>query len=69
MATHVRATARELGVPFASLLEGGYDLDALAQSVAASLEAFADEDREPDSFDVEAVTANHKGVVGSYWPL
>ena len=41
MATHVRATAHELGVPFGAVLEGGYDLDALAASVAATLEVFA----------------------------
>jgi len=41
MAGQVRDLARELGVPFGALLEGGYDLDALAASVAASLEAFA----------------------------
>ena len=31
----------ELGVPVGAVLEGGYDLDALAASVAATLEAFA----------------------------
>jgi acetoin utilization deacetylase AcuC-like enzyme len=69
MATHVAATARSLGVPFGSLLEGGYDLDALAASVAASLEAFADESAEPESFEIEAVAEQHKAVVGNYWPL
>src|SRR3954453_8542322 len=38
MATHVRATAEAVGVPFGAVLEGGYDLDALALSVAATLE-------------------------------
>ena len=42
MALQVRALAGELGVPVGVVLEGGYDLDALAESVAATLEALAE---------------------------
>ena len=41
LARHVRALADELGVPCGAVLEGGYDVDALAASVAATMEALA----------------------------
>lgn len=41
MAASVRRLATELGAPVALVLEGGYDLGALARSVAATLEALA----------------------------
>ena len=69
MAAHVVALARELGVPFGAVLEGGYDLDALATSVAATLEAFSDDDPQPESFEREQVTADAAEVVGSHWRL
>ncbi|MEA2219482.1 MAG: hypothetical protein QOJ35_2108, partial [Solirubrobacteraceae bacterium] len=39
MAASMRAMADELGVPLGIVLEGGYDLDALARSVAITLGA------------------------------
>jgi acetoin utilization deacetylase AcuC-like enzyme len=39
MAGTMRALAEELGVPLGFVLEGGYDLGALAASVAATMEA------------------------------
>jgi acetoin utilization deacetylase AcuC-like enzyme len=69
MATHVAATARALGTPFGSLLEGGYDLDALATSVAASLEAFADADGQPGDFERDGVTERAATVVKQYWAV
>lgn len=39
MAATVRALADELNAPLVIVLEGGYDLDALAHSVAATMEA------------------------------
>jgi acetoin utilization deacetylase AcuC-like enzyme len=69
MATHVASTARSFGVPFGSLLEGGYDLDALAASVAATLEAFADATGRPESFEVDEVTERAVTVVKQYWAL
>jgi acetoin utilization deacetylase AcuC-like enzyme len=38
----VRGLAAELGVPVGAVLEGGYDLDALAASVAVTMEALSD---------------------------
>ncbi len=39
MAAAMRSLADELGVPLGVVLEGGYDLEALARSVAATMEA------------------------------
>jgi acetoin utilization deacetylase AcuC-like enzyme len=69
MATQVAATARDLGVPFGSVLEGGYDLDALAASVAATLEAFGDAGAQPQAFERDEVTAQAAAVVKQYWPV
>ena len=41
MATSVRRLAADLGAPVGLVLEGGYDLGALARSLAATLEALA----------------------------
>jgi acetoin utilization deacetylase AcuC-like enzyme len=68
MALHVRALGEAVGAPVGAVLEGGYDLTGLAQSTAASLEAFASggEARgvEPDALVLRA--AEH---VGRWWPL
>jgi acetoin utilization deacetylase AcuC-like enzyme len=69
MASLVAATARGLGVPFGAVLEGGYDLDALAVSVAATLEAFADEAAEPERFDRDELTERALTVVREHWPV
>ena len=69
MATHVVATARALGVPFGAVLEGGYDLDALAASVAATLEAFGDGSAEPEDFARDEITGHAASVLEQYWPL
>jgi acetoin utilization deacetylase AcuC-like enzyme len=69
MATHVVATARDLGAPFGAVLEGGYDLDALAASVAVTLEAFADDDAAPEHFERDELTERAASVARQYWPL
>jgi acetoin utilization deacetylase AcuC-like enzyme len=69
MATHVASAARTLGVPFGALLEGGYDLEALAASVAATLEAFADESTDPEEFERDEITDRAAAVVRQYWPV
>jgi acetoin utilization deacetylase AcuC-like enzyme len=68
MADHVRALAQELDVPLGAVLEGGYDLHALAASVAATLEAFAD-GAEPLEAPVEDVTRRALDVVARHWPV
>jgi acetoin utilization deacetylase AcuC-like enzyme len=69
MATYVATTARELGAPFGAVLEGGYDLEALASSVAATLEAFNDESAQPESVPSEEITERAAAVIRSYWPV
>ena len=69
MATHVASTANSLGVPFGALLEGGYDLDALASSVAATLEAFGDDSAQPEDFASDEVTERAAAVVRNFWPI
>ncbi|MEA2483316.1 MAG: hypothetical protein QOC55_1263, partial [Thermoleophilaceae bacterium] len=56
-------------VPFGSVLEGGYDLDALAASVSATLEAFGDPGAQPQAFERDEVTAQAAAVVKQYWPV
>jgi acetoin utilization deacetylase AcuC-like enzyme len=68
MALHVRALANELDVPFGAVLEGGYDLAALSQSVAATLEAFA-EGGEPRPVAPGELTARAAAQVGRHWEL
>jgi acetoin utilization deacetylase AcuC-like enzyme len=68
MALHVRALALELGVPFGAVLEGGYDLSALSESVAATLEGFA-EGGEPPSFAPGELTYKAAALAGRYWRL
>jgi acetoin utilization deacetylase AcuC-like enzyme len=59
---------RTLGKPVGYVLEGGYDLGALAASVAASMGCLAD-GGEPASFPRGALVEQAAGVVGRYWEL
>jgi acetoin utilization deacetylase AcuC-like enzyme len=55
-------------VPVGAVLEGGYDLDALAASVAATLEALAD-GGEPVDAPADEITRRAIAVVGRRWPV
>jgi acetoin utilization deacetylase AcuC-like enzyme len=68
LARHVRALADELGAPVGAVLEGGYDLQALAASVAATLEALA-EGGAPRSVPRDGLSARAAEAVGRYWPV
>jgi len=57
-----------LGKPVGYVLEGGYDLDALAASVAASMEALA-AGGEPGSHARGALVEEEAAAVGRYWDL
>jgi acetoin utilization deacetylase AcuC-like enzyme len=57
-----------LGKPVGYVLEGGYDLGALAASVAASMECLA-AGGEPASFPRGELVEQAAGVVGRYWEL
>jgi acetoin utilization deacetylase AcuC-like enzyme len=67
MAAHMRLLASELGVPLGAVLEGGYDLDALAASVAASLDAFAN-GAEPPPVERDQLTAAAAERLARHWP-
>jgi acetoin utilization deacetylase AcuC-like enzyme len=68
MARQVRALADSLGVPVGAVLEGGYDLNALALSVAATLEALRD-GGDPPAPAPHALAARAAAEIGRYWPL
>jgi acetoin utilization deacetylase AcuC-like enzyme len=56
-----------LGKPVGCVLEGGYDLDALAGSVAATMEVLAAGDGEPLSHPRGRMVEEAAAVVGRYW--
>ena len=68
MALQVRALADELDVPVGAVLEGGYDLRALAGSVATTLEALAG-GGEPVRAEPDEITRRAAGALGRWWPL
>ncbi len=68
LARQVRALADELGVPVGGVLEGGYDLRALATSTAATLEALRD-GGEPEPAPPHPLAARAADAIGRYWPL
>ena len=65
---HVRTLADDLGVPVGAVLEGGYDLGALASSVATTMEVLAS-GGEPRSIPPEPLTQAAAEQVGRYWQL
>ena len=67
MARHMRALADELGVPVGAVLEGGYDLGALAASVAATMEALS-EGGEPRSMEPGPLVKAAAEQVSRFWP-
>ena len=68
MARHVRALGERTGAPVGAVLEGGYALDALAGSVAATMAALAG-DEPPDSIAPDHVTARAASHIGHHWTL
>jgi len=80
MAASVRALADELAIPLGIVLEGGYDLGALARCVTLTLEtAGAAQPPAPSETELEAQSAAELAVnplaeravnrlSGSYWP-
>ena len=70
MAASVRALADDLGVPLGIVLEGGYDLVALAESVVATLEVAGD-DSPPERGPValHPLAGEAAGRLADRWPL
>lgn len=68
MALHVRALAEEMRAPVGAVLEGGYDLDALAASVVATLAGLT-EGGAPRSVEAGPLVAEAAAVAGDNWEL
>jgi acetoin utilization deacetylase AcuC-like enzyme len=69
MAAQVRQLARGLGVPVGAVLEGGYDLEALSQSVVATLESLSHGVDPPDEVERDELSERAASVIGRYWRL
>jgi acetoin utilization deacetylase AcuC-like enzyme len=68
MTASMRELAAELGAPLLFLLEGGYDLGALARSVSATIAAAAagePPERAPDTGAAQIAAAHY----GRWWPV
>jgi acetoin utilization deacetylase AcuC-like enzyme len=69
MAGSVHRLARDIGVPVGLVLEGGYDLDALARSVAAVLTTLGAPDA-PAAGELEEhrLSAQARDLLAERWP-
>jgi acetoin utilization deacetylase AcuC-like enzyme len=68
MALRLRSLAATLGAPLGGVLEGGYDLQALAHSCAASLRAFATDGAAPTPVALHPLAARAAERVAEHWP-
>jgi acetoin utilization deacetylase AcuC-like enzyme len=68
LSRQARALAEELQVPLGVVLEGGYDLDALAGSVVATMEALADGGA-PRPVNRHPLAEAAAATLGRYWEL
>ena len=68
LARHARKLADDLDVPVGAVLEGGYDLDALAESLAATMEALRD-GGEPAGYPPNALTERASEQARRFWSL
>jgi acetoin utilization deacetylase AcuC-like enzyme len=69
MARWVVSLGAALDVPAGAVLEGGYDLDALAQSVAATLQVLGAGERSTVSTEPDAVTQQAQSHFSRWWPV
>jgi acetoin utilization deacetylase AcuC-like enzyme len=69
MACQVRDAAARWGVPVGAVLEGGYNLPALAESAVATLAAFGGEGESVSTAPEQPVTSSAAIQVGRYWDL
>jgi acetoin utilization deacetylase AcuC-like enzyme len=68
MSARMRALGEELGAPVGAVLEGGYDLRALATSVAETMAALAN-GATPPEVARHPLAEEAAGVLGRYWEL
>jgi acetoin utilization deacetylase AcuC-like enzyme len=70
MAGSVRRMADQLGVPVAMILEGGYDLGALARSVERTLSVLGDPAAPPAPYlAVHPAAAGAAARLAARWPV
>jgi acetoin utilization deacetylase AcuC-like enzyme len=69
MSCHLRDLAASLGVPLGVVLEGGYDLTALAESVEATLRALAGEGEVESVAPDPILTSRASAVLSRHWNL
>jgi acetoin utilization deacetylase AcuC-like enzyme len=69
MACQLRDFAGELGVPVGAVLEGGYDVDALAECVAATLAALGGEGETVSAAPDPLLTSRAAAQLARYWAL
>jgi acetoin utilization deacetylase AcuC-like enzyme len=69
LAAHARELAAGLGVPVGVVLEGGYDLAALSESVVATLGSLANGGEPPRNVERDALSERAATAIGRYWPL
>jgi acetoin utilization deacetylase AcuC-like enzyme len=69
LAKQVRALADALDVPVGVVLEGGYDLEALAASVVTTLQTLSNGAGPPRSVDTTTLSERAASELGRYWRL
>jgi acetoin utilization deacetylase AcuC-like enzyme len=69
LAKHVRALADSLDAPVGVVLEGGYDLEALAASVVMTLDTLSNSAGPPRSVDGNVLSERAVSELGRYWRL
>jgi acetoin utilization deacetylase AcuC-like enzyme len=69
MACQLRDFAGELGVPVGAVLEGGYDVDVLAECVAATLAALGGEGESVSAAPDPLLTSRAAAQLARYWAL
>jgi acetoin utilization deacetylase AcuC-like enzyme len=68
MARSLRGVAVELGIPVGAVLEGGYALDALARSVAVTMEVLGGAAPSEAAVGVADVSGRALGRLAEFWP-
>jgi acetoin utilization deacetylase AcuC-like enzyme len=69
LARQVHALGEELGAPVGAVLEGGYDLRALAESVVETMSGLAGDEPPPAAGTAHPLAEAAIGVLGRYWAL
>jgi acetoin utilization deacetylase AcuC-like enzyme len=69
MSSRLRALGEELAAPVGAVLEGGYDLNALATSVAETMAALSGDGAPPEPVARHPLADEAADVLGRYWEL